>query len=86
MKMTRTFLVLAALAVGGTACSGANKFIVSDGWIGSRGEKTLLLPVGGDKKTGMLYNYILRICDVDANGGQSNCKDSTVLEKVVYSL
>ncbi|MBL9039340.1 MAG: hypothetical protein JNG84_12550 [Archangium sp.] len=79
MKLTLVWALVAASLFAGC---GPTKMLVGDGFVGPRGEKTILLPVGGDKKQA-LYNYILRICDIDNNGVESNCKDTTVLANVM---
>lgn len=77
MKSTFVWVAMVAVAAG---CA-TPKYLVGDGLLGSRGEKTILVPTVGDKKQ-VLYDYVLRVCDLDANGASSNCKDTTVLSNV----
>ena len=79
----KTALISFVTVVAALACScGTPRFLVGDGFIGSRGEKTILVPKAAADKT-VLYDYVLRICDIDKAGAESNCKDTTVLANVI---
>jgi hypothetical protein len=80
MKPTLIWAALVAVLMTGCATP---RYLVSDTFLGPRGEKTIVVPVAGDKKQGVLYNYILRICDIDTAGVESTCKDTTVIENVI---
>lgn len=82
--MTHTVkLLLAALALLGlSACGGPQKFLIADSFNASRLDKAVLIPAGTAEKV-QLYNYVMRLCDIDASGAESNCKDSLVLSNVV---
>lgn len=87
--MTKKIVMLGLfmLAVAG----GCRKplYLVGDSFVGGRGVKVLYSPsvtVGGpnDQKV-QLFDYQLRICDYDAEGGESNCATSTILSNVVVA-
>lgn len=80
MKIKLISLVLLAAAASGC---GVPRYLISDGFIGPRGEKTIVMPVASTDNKTVLYNYILRVCDIDAQGVESQCKDTTVLANVV---
>lgn len=90
MKTIR--LAGALLLVVVSAACGVPKYLVEDSLLastvgGSRSDKTIIVPtaqvqVGNNKKEN-LYDYVVRLCDLDANGAESNCKDSVVLPYVL---
>lgn len=71
--------VLALLAFGGCA---APKYLINDFTMQDRAVKYVLTPSGGSADEQMLYNYIVRICDLDSSDQEQNCKDTTVVENV----
>ena len=72
-----------------TGCAPV-KYVVDDSFVGGRNVKTLMTPTaivdsggGAGTKGVTLYDYQIRLCDVDASGAESNCATSTVLNNVV---
>jgi hypothetical protein len=78
---TRLLVVVAALAaLGGCATP---RFLVGDTFHAGRSSKTILIPTAAADNNNALYNYVVRLCDIDAQGVEYNCKDTVILENVV---
>jgi hypothetical protein len=77
-------LVAASSLCAALVGCGTPRYLVGDTFTGSRTSKTILMPTANatDKKE-VLYNYVVRLCDVDAEGVESNCNDTVVLENVI---
>ena len=91
MTKLERLMAVAVLAVAMTGCA-VPKFLIQDSFIGSmvlpttgttRNDKTVLIPAVRTDNKEILYDYIVRLCDLDANGAESNCRDSVVLANVV---
>lgn len=82
--MTNFKTLLVALAAF-SALSGCAvpKFLVGDSFTGGRSDKIILIPATQTDKKEVLYDYIVRLCDLDAQGVESNCRDSRILGNVV---
>lgn len=84
-KIIRLVATIAAFAAL-TGCA-VPKFLVADGFNGGRNSKTILRPAvtmtdsKGNKD--VLYDYIIRLCDLDAVGVESNCGETVVLTNLV---
>jgi len=59
------------------------RYLVGDSFTGGRNDKTVLIPSVKAEKNQVLYDYVVRLCDFDAQGAESNCKDSVILGNVV---
>lgn len=80
-KLIKLSAVVVACATLG-ACS-TPRFLVAQTLIGSRSSKTILMPTAPNNQNQTLFNYVIRTCEIDAQGVESNCKDSVVLDNVV---
>lgn len=86
--MNRPLQQLLALAVLALCASCATpKYLTEDFTMGDQTVKYIMTPaaqmdVGGKKKE-QLYNFVVRVCQLDGKDGDSSCKDSTVVENVV---
>jgi hypothetical protein len=76
------FLTFALVAAALTACGGPRKTLMADQLHLNRADKSIIIPTGVQNKV-QVYDYVTRLCDIDANGVESNCKDSTILSNVV---
>lgn len=81
MKTLR-MLVMAVAALAALSGCTVPRFLVADSFVGGRNDKTILIPRSAADKV-QLYDYVVRLCDLDAQGVESNCKDSVVLSSVV---
>lgn len=86
--MTTKHIIIGAVAFASLVLSacGPTKFLVEDGFVGGRSNKTILTPavtVGSGSQQQTLYDFGVRICDLDANGVESNCQTTTVLSNVI---
>lgn len=78
------FLLLTG-AFGLSAC-GSTSYLVHQEIVGGRHVKHLLKQSGivtdGDGNKEQIFNYYVRICDLDAQGEPHNCGNSLVLRDV----
>lgn len=64
------------------ACAPPPKVMTSHQYLGeTRSAKTLIQQSGQGNDDGQLYNYFLRVCDLNTSSEQQ-CKDSLILENV----
>ncbi|MEW6429957.1 MAG: hypothetical protein AB1730_00505 [Myxococcota bacterium] len=80
--MNIKLVILAALTALALAACGRPQYLVENQMNGGRNVKTLLAPAGASSDKGALYDMSVRICDVDANGAESNCQTTLVLTNV----
>jgi ribosomal protein S8E len=86
--MNTKYLLTAALLATGllSGCTVQNKVLVANRFMGeNKTSKFLLLDTGqvNQATKRKLYNVMVRLCDLDAQGAESNCKDTAVLENVI---
>lgn len=81
-KMAMVTLGLASLVGCATP-----RYLINDFTMGDRSVKYILTPVaaqvdaGGGKKD-QLYDFSVRICDLDKQDDETNCKDTTIVQNV----
>jgi hypothetical protein len=84
---TRSLFVAALLAAATLpACTGPSKVLVSNSFRGADKTSKLLLLASGkiDPSTkNALFDVFVRMCDINAQGTESSCKDTKVIESVV---
>lgn len=80
-----TLMKLVAASAVFAAVSGCapTRILIQDSITAGRSDKTLLVPAATVEDNKQLFDYVVRLCDVDAQGTESNCKDSAVLQNVV---
>jgi hypothetical protein len=80
--MNWKIVILAAVSALAVSACGRPQYLVENTMVSGRNVKGILAPAatGGDK--GQLYDMSVRICDVDANGAESNCQTSLLLTNV----
>lgn len=84
MKTGHLAIFLAAAALSG--CAVSNKVLVSHSFnAAEKTSKILILDSGQtDPSTKRkLFNVLVRLCDLDAQGNEASCKDSRVAENVL---
>lgn len=84
--ISRLKLPIVAAAFALSMGCATPKYLTNDFTMGDRSVKYLLTPaatvdVGGGKKE-QLYDFIVRICDLDPQDREAQCKDTTVVENV----
>lgn len=86
--MNARYLFVAGLLAAATlpACTGFSKILVANSFSGDdKTSKTLVMDSGkvdpSTKKR--LFNVFVRMCDINAQGGEAMCKDTQVLENVL---
>jgi hypothetical protein len=85
--MRKSILLLCA-ALGGlglsTACQPPPKVLVAQAYVEFEkvGVKTVRF-IHQLNAEGTFYDHVIRVCDVDAQGNETNCKDSLILETKV---
>lgn len=83
-KYIGTALLLASSLLFG--CAVPNKVVVSNSFMSEdKTSKFLLLDTGqiNPANKQKLYNVIVRICNIDAQGNETECKDNAVIDNVV---
>jgi len=78
---TKIGILAAFFALALSAC-GRPQYLVENAMVSGRNVKGILAPAGSGGDKGQLYDMSVRICDVDANGAESNCQTSLVLTNV----
>lgn len=80
---TTTLLLSALAALFALSGCAVPRYLIGDSFTGGRGDKIILVPAVKAEKNQVLYDYVVRLCDVDAQGAETQCKDSVVLGNVV---
>ena len=80
----RIILVCAVSALAAVACRPPEKVLVAYQYIEIEniGVKSIRI-VHQLNTEGSFYDHVVRLCDVDAQGAETNCKDSLILETKV---
>lgn len=87
-RMTmRTLYSLGALAflTLGVGCAAPQKVLIQNNYVGpTKSAKVLILDSGKDDPSTKkrLFHLFVRNCDLGADGTESNCKDTVILENV----
>lgn len=86
--MTKTMYLVCLLAVasmGASACASP-QILTRHEYVGDRSVKHTARAVveltTDESQKAELYNYFVRVCDVQESGQEANCKDSLVLSQV----
>ncbi|MEW5741912.1 MAG: hypothetical protein AB1938_23560 [Myxococcota bacterium] len=74
--------ILAALTALALSACGRPQYLVENQMVAGRNVKGILATGASGGEKGQLYDLSVRICDVDANGAESNCQTSLVLTNV----
>lgn len=83
-KYIGTALLLASSLLFG--CAVPNKVLVSNSFMAEdKTSKFLLLDTGqiNPATKQKLFNVIVRICNIDAQGNETSCQDNPVLDNVI---
>lgn len=81
-KMFVRTLALGATIASAIACAPPPKVMTSHQYLGeTRSAKTLIQQSGKSTEDAQLYNYFLRVCDLNVST-EKQCKDSLILENV----
>jgi hypothetical protein len=78
---TKIGIFAAFFALALSACVRP-QYLVENDMVSGRNVKSILAPADSSGNKGLLYDMSVRICDVDANGAESNCQTSLVLTNV----
>lgn len=82
IKISVWTLALGASLVSAIACAPPPKVMTSHQYLGeTRSAKTLIQQSAKGADDVQLYNYFLRVCDLNAST-EKQCKDSLILENV----
>lgn len=80
-------LAVVTLGLASLAGCATPRYLVDDFAMGDRSVKYILVPtaaqvdMGGGKKE-QLYEFIVRICSLDKQDAETQCKDTTVVQNV----
>jgi hypothetical protein len=81
-KISVWTLGLGVILASAVACAPPPKVMTSHQYLGeARSAKTLIQQSGKGTDDGQLYNYFLRVCDLNTST-EKQCKDSLILENV----
>ena len=80
-------MAAAALVFGSLTGCATPRYLIDDFTMGDRAVKYVMTPSGASVDTGgkskeQLYNFIVRICDLDKQSNETACRDTTVVENV----
>lgn len=80
--MNTKIAILGALTALALSACGRPQFLVENNMVSGRNVKNILAPAAASGDKGQLYDLSVRLCDVDANGAESNCQTTLVLTNV----